>query len=59
MDNMLHYNEIARALRLLCQSAVALAEDTDGTNQISVGSNKLFSLGEKACADSQEPSRCQ
>ena len=56
MDNMLHYNEIARALRLLCQSAVALAEDTDGTNQISVGSNKLFSLGDQIkLADDDTP----
>ncbi len=45
MDNLLHYNEIARAVRLLCQSTVALTEDTDGTNQVTVGSNRLFSVG--------------
>ena len=47
MDNFLHYNEIARAIRLLCQSSVLLREDTNGTNQISVGSNRLFSVGDQ------------
>ncbi len=47
MDNLLHYNEIARAIRLLCQSSVLLREDTTGTNQISVGSNRLFSVGDQ------------
>ncbi len=47
MDKSLHYNEIARAIRLLCQSSVLLSEDTDGTNQISVGSNRLFSVGDQ------------
>jgi len=47
MDKFLHYNEIARAIRLLCQSSVLLSEDTDGTNQISVGSNRLFSIGDQ------------
>jgi len=47
MDNLLHYNEIARAIRLLCQSSILLSEDTDGTNQISVGSNRLFSVGDQ------------
>jgi len=47
MENFLHYNEIARAIRLLCQSSVLLSEDTEGTNQISVGSNRLFSIGDQ------------
>jgi len=47
MENLLHYNEIARAIRLLCQSSVLLSEDTEGTNQISVGSNRLFSIGDQ------------
>ncbi len=47
MDNFLHYNEIARAIRLLCQSSVLLSEDTEGTDQISVGSNRLFSIGDQ------------
>ena len=47
MENLLHYNEIARAIRLLCQSSVLLREDTDGTDQISVGSNRLFSVGDQ------------
>ena len=47
MDNFLHYNEIARAIRLLCQSTVLLSKDTDGTDQISVGSNRLFSIGDE------------
>ena len=47
MENLLHYNEIARAIRLLCQSSVLLSEDTEGTNQISVGSNRLFSVGDQ------------
>ena len=46
MENLLHYNEIARAIRLLCQSSVLLSEDTEGTDQISVGSNRLFSIGD-------------
>ncbi len=47
MENLLHYNEIARAIRLLCQSSVLLREDTDGTDQVSVGSNRLFSVGDQ------------
>lgn len=47
MENLLHYNEIARAIRLLCQSSVLLSEDTEGTDQISVGSNRLFSVGDQ------------
>jgi len=47
MENFLHYNEIARAIRLLCQSSVLLSEDTDGIDQISVGSNRLFSIGDQ------------
>lgn len=47
MENLLHYNEIARAIRLLCQSAVALSADTDGTDKLSVGSNELFEVGDQ------------
>ena len=47
MENFLHYNEIARAIRLLCQSSVLLSQDTTGTDQISVGSNRLFSVGDQ------------
>ena len=47
MDKFLHYNEIARAIRLLCQSSVLLRQDTEGTDQISVGSNRLFSVGDQ------------
>jgi len=46
MENLLHYNEIAQAIRLLCQSSVLLSEDTEGTDQVSVGSNRLFSVGD-------------
>jgi len=47
MENLLHYNEIARAIRLLCQSSILLSEDTEGTDQVSVGSNRLFSIGDQ------------
>lgn len=41
-----HYREIARALRLVCQSAAALSEDSDGTTTVHVGSNCQFSTGD-------------
>lgn len=41
-----YYREIARALRLVCQSAAALSEDTDGTTTVHVGSNCQFSSGD-------------
>jgi hypothetical protein len=43
---MVHYREIARALRLVCQSAAALSEDTDGTTMVHVGSNCQFASGD-------------
>ena len=56
MENLLHYNEIARAVRLLCQSAVALTEDTNGTDTVAVGSNKLFSINDEVeLADDDTP----
>ncbi len=45
--DMLHHNTIARAIRLLCQSAVSLSIDTTpGENQVQVGSNELFKVGD-------------
>ncbi len=42
-DMKTHYRELARALRLVCRSAAALTDDTDGTEIVHVGSNCLFS----------------
>lgn len=51
---MFHHNEIARAIRLLCQSAVGLTADTTPGNEVQVGSNELFRPGDsvtlKDCA---------
>jgi len=56
MENLLHYNEIARAVRLLCQGAVALTEDTNGADTVTVGSNKLFSINDEVeLADDDTP----
>lgn len=44
--DMFHQNEIARAIRLLCQGAVALSADSQGGYEVSVGSNELFAAGE-------------
>lgn len=45
--DMFHHNEIARAIRLLCQSAVALiADTTPGDNQVQVGSNESLDIGD-------------
>jgi len=45
--DMFHHNEIARAIRLLCQSAVALTADTQPGYEVQVGSNELFSVGDE------------
>ena len=46
MADMLHYDEIARALRLVCQGAAALTEDTNATDTVTVSSSCLFSAGD-------------
>lgn len=46
MVDMVHYDDIAQALRLVCQGAVALRMDTDGSDAVTVGSNELFSRGD-------------
>jgi len=43
---MFHHNEIARAIRLLCQGAAALTADTTPGHEVQVGSNELFAVGE-------------
>lgn len=43
---MFHANEIATAIRLLCQSAVLLTADCNGSDTVTVGSNELFSVGD-------------
>ena len=47
MVDLFHHNEIARAVRLLCQSSVALTQDTDGTDTVWVGSNELFAVNDQ------------
>jgi len=55
LADMLHYDEIARALRLVCQGAAALTEDTDGTDTVTVSSSCLFSVGDTVVlADASE-----
>ena len=44
---MFHYNAIARAIRLACQGATALAADTTGGTEVQVGSNALFEIGDE------------
>ncbi len=44
---MFHHNEIARAIRLLCQGAVRLSADSGGGNEVQVGSNELFEVGDE------------
>jgi hypothetical protein len=46
-SSMFHCNEIARAIRLVCQGAVALTHDTSGGSTVSVGSNRLFEPGQQ------------
>ena len=43
---MFHQNEIARAIRLICQSSAALAEDVSSGSVLNVGSNALFAAGQ-------------
>ncbi|MGD9495693.1 MAG: hypothetical protein AB7Y46_05220 [Armatimonadota bacterium] len=43
---MFHQNEIARAIRLLCQGAAALTADVQSGYEVSVGSNELFEIGQ-------------
>ena len=45
--DMFHHNEIARAIRLLCQSAVALTADTEPGYEVRVGSNELFAVDDQ------------
>lgn len=45
--DMLHANEIARAVRLLCQGGVALRQDCIGSDVVVVGSNMLFEVGDE------------
>ncbi len=45
--DMFHQNEIARAIRMLCQGATALTADTQPGYEASVGSNELFALGQQ------------
>lgn len=61
MVDLFHHNEIARAVRLLCQSSVALAQDTDGTDTVWVGSNELFSVNDQVTLvdDDSEPQQYQ
>lgn len=44
--NMFHCNEIARAIRLVCQGACALNADVSGGTDVFVGSNELFEAGQ-------------
>jgi hypothetical protein len=44
--DMMHVNEIARAVRLLCQSGVPLREDCLASDEVVVGSNELFEIGD-------------
>jgi len=45
--DMFHQNEIARAIRLLCQGAAVLTADTEPGYEVSVGSNELFAIGQQ------------
>ncbi len=44
---MFHQNEIARAIRLLCQNATSLTADCEGGTEATVGSNELFEAGQQ------------
>ena len=46
-NGMLHCNEIARAIRLICQGAAALTEDLTESQSVRVGSNMLFEPGQQ------------
>ncbi len=45
--DMFHQNEIARAIRLVCQSSTALTADVSSGDEVSVGSNALFEAGDQ------------
>lgn len=45
--DMFHCNEIARAIRLVCQGAAALNADVSGGTEVYVGSNELFEPGQQ------------
>lgn len=45
--DLFHYNEIARAIRLACQQAVALSADVSAGTEIYVGSNAMFEIGDE------------
>ncbi len=45
--DMFHQNDIARAIRLLCQGAAALTADTVPGYEVTVGSNELFATGQQ------------
>ncbi|MEA3400641.1 MAG: hypothetical protein U9R79_05280 [Armatimonadota bacterium] len=45
--DMFRQNEIARAIRMLCQGATALTADASGGDQVSVGSNEMFEVGQQ------------
>jgi hypothetical protein len=46
MAEMLYYNEICAAIRRLVQSGAALTADTEGSDRLAVGSNRVFSVGD-------------
>ena len=46
MIDMFHQNEIARAIRMVCQSSTALTADVSEGSELSVGSNTLFGPGQ-------------
>lgn len=54
--DMFHADEIAQAVRLICQGAVALTEDAHETDTVKVGSNQLFAVGQQVwVCDEQTP----
>lgn len=53
MPPRLHYHEICQAVRRLLQSGVALTADTDGSETVLVGSNRLFSIGQSVTLTDQ------
>jgi len=46
-NDLFHYNQIARAIRLVCQGATALSADVSAGTEIRVGSNELFAIGDE------------
>ncbi len=45
-SEMLHVNEVAEAVRLLCQGAVLLTADLENSSTAMMGSNQLFASGD-------------